>query len=719
MKKIVLIGLIMFSVMGLFAQNGVFQTHNSAMLYSDTTIKQLTKIVDSLNRSFAASNLNTTYYSKQQALGHYVKVNKERVREALKDIENNISYEDFLNQYPNADLDDNIIIIKSLYKDDNNNDVVEFISLSVGKNLSYNFTFKNQAELYTKKLHNSWVFEYSDEDPYFGESVEAFYFAEEFQSIPIPDKYANYIRYSDYLIDTNTQIYFENAFHDKPLDDSEATERLIENMLHEDAIDVLYLRDAKKGGDIEKFMLYVDEKTKRPQFKDFEKRKDFMTEFNKWDSLKFQIIDKKLAKSRKFNQLLKKAYQEAILEGVSNDDFETLVGRYISKEKELFLRRNRRCGLHYDSRDHALKIAILAAETLNWDLFLRSHLDILVERYEDNNNHAQEKRYTYMKELEEIKINIPDLFLGVSLKIENPATNHYHQNNIDKTAFALAESKYKDELEKAMLNAIADDELDDYNRILIYELFVYYTCYLKDEERIDNNIIRLQEVVNELPDYLAIRIQNENYQFERLLRHEIALIHQNFIISDPFVGPLWVRNIEDSEEYCWNAFLTDRKEVHNLKFEVVMDYDSKPGSIQPLIEQKDAILQRVHNASFLVNLLKEDPNKELWIHFRVNKSFSDSMQENFLRDLSESGIENLNYQLDNTILLNLIDERKRSVWLLFPNGDIMLWEFGGSSPLEQYTKEQLQRESPSSTSSEKKYWTLSFRLFDENGNLKE
>ena len=696
MKKSVLITLILFSVFNALSQNGEFQTYDNGLIYSDVTIKQLTQIVEELDLNFSTSALNKTYYSKQQALGHFVRVSVEQVKEAKKDIENNISYGDFLNKYPNAEIDDNLLIIKFQFKDYKDNEIVEFSSLKLGNSNEHIISFENQTELYSKKLHHSWVFEYSEGSKYSSESIRAFYFIEEFKSTPIPEKYANYIHYSDYFIDTTTQIYFKNARHD-----------------------ALY-SSTEKSENIRAFLQYFYEKTNRPDSRNFEEIEDYWVEYQKWDSLKIQLIDKKTARSKKFKKLLKKAYQEAISKGGSSDEFETIVGAFLSKEKELYLRRNRivvgECGMDSSPRKHAFRIAVLAAETLNWKLFLRAHLDIMNDNFTriSDGSYAWGGRQTYIKELEEIKLKIPNLFLGISLRIENPCTNHYY-GDVGRVGRALAESKYPDELEKEMLDAIADNELDDYNRLMIYYLFLNYNYHIQDEERQENNLIRLQKAVNELPEYLSIRIQNDNYQFERLLRNELNLIHQHFTISNSFFGSIISTNWEGTDGDCWNATLKDKNEELNISFYVTMKYDSKPGSIQPLIEQKDSLLERVHKVSFLMNLLKEDPNKKLSIHFTVNKSFSNKAQKDFLRDLTESGKENLNYQLDDAILLSLSNEyNNNSYWLLFSNGDIMLWEFGGRSPLEQYTKEQL-----TIPSSDLFYNDTSFKIFDENGNLKE
>ncbi len=102
-------------------------------------------------------------------------------------------------------------------------------------------------------------------------------------------------------------------------------------------------------------------------------------------------------------------------------------------------------------------------------------------------------------------INVTDLFLGISLQIENPSQNHYY-GSIRRLGRALSETKYADEVETAMLNMIEDDELDDYNRIAIYYLFLNYAHHVEDESRKEQSLARLKMSVMTLPGYLKRRI---------------------------------------------------------------------------------------------------------------------------------------------------------------------------------------------------------------------
>ena len=118
------------------------------------------------------------------------------------------------------------------------------------------------------------------------------------------------------------------------------------------------------------------------------------------------------------------------------------------------------------------------------------------------------QRNTYIKELEELNINVIDLILGISFRIENPASNHYY-GSIGRVGRALSETKNRNEIEQAMLSIISDSELDYYNRLLFYFLFKNYNYYIKDETIKKENDEKLAKAVATLPDYFSNRLANK------------------------------------------------------------------------------------------------------------------------------------------------------------------------------------------------------------------
>ena len=203
-------------------------------------------------------------------------------------------------------------------------------------------------------------------------------------------------------------------------------------------------------------------------------------------------------------QLLLDAKAEALADTTSDENFEFYIERYLSGEEALAMKRNRRvmgfCSMDTRPRSHALDICRLAAETAKWEIFLRSHLDIMNDRFDraSDGSWAWKDRQTYLKELEELDIAADDLLIGTCLRVDNAADNHYW-GAIDRIGRALADVSNKTALEKRLLNMISNEDMDPYNRLLLAYLYSNYTYNLADEDRKKANIKTLKTVKQMLP----------------------------------------------------------------------------------------------------------------------------------------------------------------------------------------------------------------------------
>ncbi len=166
------------------------------------------------------------------------------------------------------------------------------------------------------------------------------------------------------------------------------------------------------------------------------------------------------------------------------------------------------CSQDSRPREHAMNIALLSAETTNWEVFLKSHLDIMNDRFErvSDGSYAFAQRKTYIKELEELDINVVDLLIGISMRIENPAMNHYY-GSIGRLGRAISESKNKQEFENQILGMVEDAKLDDYNRVVAYFLYISYTNYLNDKTERDENRKKIKISTSKLPTYLKEKLK--------------------------------------------------------------------------------------------------------------------------------------------------------------------------------------------------------------------
>lgn len=486
MKRIIILLIISLSSIYCNAQDGEFEIHSNGLMYSETTMGQLRFIVDSLNLKFKSCELNKVYYSKSQAKAHYIDLDKGNIKSAKRDMMNNIPFDIFIKKYTPGTIEKDQLVVKWKYKNYQGKNVVEFSSIRLASGDTYEITVVDNADIPNQTIQGKWIFDYWQGGEYSEESIRAYYFTTNFESHPLTDEYARIVQYSNCMVDTSAQVFKADAGKYDRAPDSESP------------------------SEIKRFISYINEATKRPEY-DENNVEGYLLESLNWDSLKWQHLDNVLSKKEKFRQLLKKAVAEGLELGNSNDEFEEYVGKYYSQEAALELKRSRvvmgACSMDDRPRIHAMNIAVLSAKTVKWEIFLRAHLDIMNDRFEraSDGSYAWAGRKTYIKELEELGINVPDLLLGISLRIENAGENHYY-GSIRRVGRALSETMYADETENKMLAMIEDNKLDDYNRILMLYLFLNYSHNIENEEKKADNLLKLKTSIKKLPDYLAANV---------------------------------------------------------------------------------------------------------------------------------------------------------------------------------------------------------------------
>lgn len=463
MKKIITL-LVLINSFCAKTKSNEFNIYNSGLIYDDSTMKQLHFIVDSLNLKFKQCSINSNYKSVEQTIGYRI-ISEKNVKKIKQSLNDNLPIDEIMKLYPNLILDTCVFIINN-NDDDETKDRLIINCYSIDNDFTIYLEKTKREEVINKK--KCWLVEYRDKSEYSKESVEAIFLHKEFSSNSITEKYAKLIQYSDCMIDTNATIFFENAKENYRYENNTKSSKKVNNF-----IDLVTTYPNKPVYDSK-----YEESTYSLYIKNY----------NKWDSLKDIYIRDTLSKTDNFKIKLQNALDEALKNGNSDDLLEYYVGQYISKEKELYLKRNRivvgGCSMDSRPRTHAFNIAILAAETKNWEIFLRAHLNIMNDRFNrvSDGSWAWKSRNTYIKEIEDLGINVPDLLIGICLRFSNPNKNHYYAN-VGRIGRAFAESNYKNEIEEKIISSISDNNLDYFNRMILYYLFSSYNNYLSEDEK--------------------------------------------------------------------------------------------------------------------------------------------------------------------------------------------------------------------------------------------
>jgi hypothetical protein len=492
-----------------FGQSNEFKTYSNGLIYSPTTMQKLNHVVDSLNLRFKQCDLHKTYYAKRQAKAHYFSLDGKKSKELQKDLDNKITWETLKAKYPKLKIDTTILITS--YFDEQDNEV-SFYGMRINKDYNYTITTKN-TKILEINLVGQYIYEYSN---YEKGSLEGFYFIENSNITPLHTPYARMVQYTECMVDTTTDIFtFEK--------DTEYN-RWVECDLRDTLINQCHnypYPNQPKAPEYDENLYYADFEitNSKDTIGNAQKRdslniafKIYSQEYEIWDSLRWLDIRKNVMETPKYQADLKEYLLHLKKHKCSNERIEYLMLNYVSKEVILDLKRKRKvvgqCSQDDSPRRHAIEIAMLAAETAKWEIFLRSHLNVMNDRFArmSDGSYAWGQRQTYIRELEELGINVTDLLLGISLRVENPSQNHYF-GTIWRIGKALAETRKADELEKKLETMIKDTELDDYNRLMMYYVFRNYNEFLVDETRKLENVAKIAEAVATLPAYLKDRLK--------------------------------------------------------------------------------------------------------------------------------------------------------------------------------------------------------------------
>jgi hypothetical protein len=450
-------------------QSGEFTIYDNGLIYSEFTMAKLGHVVDSLNLHFETCDPKN-YRSLQQGYAAFVSIEKnlDSVRDA---IQHNMKLADFLNMFKDAKIQNNLFVVK-----EQDYSTGEICYTSAGDTYEY-ICVPAKAENENTK---GWILGDSED------RIEAFYLYN-LESVSMPEEYARLIQYVDCMIDTTATIFPEQEKPDStswtfaPGSKVKEFYNLAMNFEPEPKEPVVDINDS----------LIADIYAK------------YDRNLKNWNERRIAALDKKM-KSAKNIQLLNAAIAESI-EKQNGFLVDFYAERYVSAAKALEVMRSYRvigfCGADMGPRNHARDICRLAAENYKWNIFLRAHLDILNDNFEraSDGNYAKSSRETYIKELEQLKINTIYLLIGTCLKSRDVHENHY-QASTRRTGRAIAESENRIAAEDLLLKMVRDTCLDLYNRIEMAEMFKSYNNQLRDDKLYQLNVARLKEAIRTFPD---------------------------------------------------------------------------------------------------------------------------------------------------------------------------------------------------------------------------
>jgi hypothetical protein len=452
---------------------GEFPIYNNGLIYDEHTMGRLSYIVDSLNLKFKSCDPKT-FLGFSQGRATYVELNIENGA-ARKAMDAGMPLKEFLQRFSKAKKEDDEWIYSYKITADDTREVTTY------KPMVQTDNFRQTIQTRDRFVQGQrWVYQEDD-------GKLSAYYLHEFSLPKLPAPYARLIQYVDCMIDTTAEVYLTKAREQvyREVDPASAIGKF------------LTIANNHKGKPAEPRWDSEDEKNVERYYVAMEK----------WNNDRIASLDQKMKWVPNQN-LLKDALEEALGKQTGSAELEFYVARYLSEEEALQLKRLRRpvgmCSQDRSPRLHAVEICKLAAKTSKWDIFLRAHLDIMNDNFSraSDGSYAWAARGTYLKELEELNIDVLDLIIGTSLRSENVSNNHYFAD-IGRVGRALSDTRDPRELETRLVKMISDPELDIFNRLVMAYVFSNYNYHLTDTIRQSQNKTILKIAVSSLPEKLA------------------------------------------------------------------------------------------------------------------------------------------------------------------------------------------------------------------------
>jgi hypothetical protein len=460
---------------------GEFQKNANGLIYSDQDINALRFVVDSLNLKFKTCDLNKAYLSYPQAKLYHLSFESKTndLQDLLKEFNSTPDLYTLLKKY-NAylkEVDSSELLIRTPHKYEGKTVYLSGNSFS-GFGENYLVSRKGLGP------NQKWAYEYEkkdkDNDSY---SIDCAYIPNGFLQITIAAKYAKLIQYIDCMIDTAATIFLGGP-------ESETYNKKIAE---------------RCGAYYKEINDYLNKKM------NLVKKKDDYT-FDYLGHEKVEYAKTNLSKDVFLITRLKLLTDLYLKNERGSDPIEELIASFISKEKALEIKRKRRvygqCSMDNSPRVHAKNIAVLAAETHSWDIFLQAHLNIMNDRFErmSDGSYAWGTRQTYIKELEVLDINVIDMMLGLSMRAFNVANGHYN-GTVWRIGKALSESKDRLKFEEEAKQMMKDETLDEFNRSLVFLLYHTYLNYLADKTERKQKVEEFKKAADQYPSFIKTGIK--------------------------------------------------------------------------------------------------------------------------------------------------------------------------------------------------------------------
>lgn len=662
----------------IFCQNSII---------SERDIPKLDSIINDLEGNYSQSE-TPNFHSLPQTSASYFEIITKAPNKFITELKKSDNLEQLKNKFKGLQVDNQLLVIKNIYSDYKKEKKLEIKSFEIGNNQNHGIklTFNdslNQNDI--KHFYSSYTNKTDSIT-----TIRGFYLTNEFKFVAIPKKLSDWINYTDLIVKPETSIFYDN---DDKSNEFKPYKRTV----------------------IDSLVSYYGLKTNKPPYR---KEQDYIArrnELNEWQSKKEKFADSLYANDRNFKNLLLEALDYAEINKVSNGDLEDFTAQLISEKKALeLMRQNRQVGTcSFDNGPivQQKRIASLASKTQNWNVFIKSFLNIMNDNVSRNanSNIASNARKTYIEELAKLDIDIDKILLGSNVRIDDTTRKHYFSDGSKiAKAYANLNSDRQEFFENTTFEIIKDEKIDAFNKLHFYNTLKNYQYFVKDSIKKIQLEKDIENLISFLPKEIKSRIENPNKQlYDLLFREKQAL--DSFDIKSSLIANIYSYSFDGD---CWQAELIDKNSDGKIIYDLTMAIGKEITPLQNFIDKKNELKSRVEQHSFLQQIINDNRENQVYIKFTTDKSFVNN-RNRVTEDMPKELIDELDFE--NAISLYVsFPKRKYVRFVLLNNRNLLMLGIPKDFELPGYKFEDLM------TKEEKSFLSTSyksFKLFDENGKI--
>ena len=685
MSKSFYILLILLISANIFCQNSII---------NENDIPKLDSIINDLEENYSQSE-TPNFYSLPQTSATYFEIITKEPNNFLAELKKSENIKQLQNKFKGLQIDKDLLIIKNDYFNYKKEKKLQIKSFEIGKSQRHIIDSQNyEIEIFSNKKQNNRIYfsSYQEKWSKHKEStiIKGFYLNKEFKSIAIPKKLSDWINYTDLIVKPETSIFYDND--DKSNEFKPYKRTIIDSLVN-----------------------YFEQKTEKPPYR---KEQDYIArrnELNEWQSKKEKFADSLYTNDSNFKNLLLEALDYAEINKVSNGDLEDFTAQLISEKRALeLMRQNRQVGTcSFDNGPiiQQKKIASLASKTQNWNVFIKSFLNIMNDNVSRNanSNIASNARKTYIEELAKLDIDFDKILLGSNIKTADTMRKHYFSDGSKiAKAYANLNSDKQEFFKNTTSEIIKDEKIDAFNKLHFYNTLKNYQYFVKDSIKKIQLEKDVENLIPFLPKEIKSRIENPNKQlYDLLFREKQAL--ENFEIKSSLIANIYSYSFDGD---CWQAELIDKNSDGRIIYDLTMAIGEEITPLQNFIDKKNELKSRVEQHSFLQQIINDNKENKVYIKFTTDKSFVNS-RNRVTEDMPKKLADELDFE--NAISLYVsFTKRKYVRFVLLNNGNLLMLGIPKGFELLDYKFEELM------TEEEKSFLSTSyksFKLFDEKGNM--